>query len=454
MTRPTLFCAALAAGLLGMPMVPASAAPPREGRYVVVLEQGVSATRLAKDHSRRFDADTQHVYGSALAGYSAKIPTARLNKLRLAAGVARVVADRRVRSAGRSGSQALPTGINRIDADLSGAGDGSGTLNSPAVAVLDTGSGPHPELNIAGGKACVGRDHADGNGHGTHAAGTIAAKDDAAGVVGVAPGAPIYSVRVLDSSGGGDLSDLLCGVDWLVANATTLGIKVASMSLVTPGSDDGNCGNTNGDPLHQAICAATARGVTVIASAGNDATDFAASVPAAYDEVLTVSAISDTNGTAGGGGVMPKGCSADVDDSAADFSNFAAPGTSDTLHTLAAPGKCINSTWRGGGYRLSSGTSMAAPHAAGAAALCIATGGCAGLSPFQVIAKLRSDAAARPASYGFVEDPFRVSGGSRYYGHLLYAGGYGPTTSGPNTGPGGGSGTGGTPPKPGRGKKK
>src|SRR3990172_849061 len=109
----------------------------------------------------------------------------------------------------------------------------------------------------AGGKACLGNTYDDGNGHGTHAAGTIAARDDSAGVVGVAPGAPIWSVRVLDSSGGGSTSSLL------------------------------------------AICGSVARGVTIVAAAGNDARDFAGELPAAYDEVLTVTAVSDTNGRPG-----------------------------------------------------------------------------------------------------------------------------------------------------------
>ena len=119
----------------------------------------------------------------------------------------------------------------------------SNSWSDIAVAVIDTGSGPHADLNIAGGKNCsVGKSFADGNGHGTHVAGTIGAINNGAGVVGVAPGIPIYSVRVLNNQGSGSWSSVICGIDWVTANAANLNIKVANMSLGGGGSDDGNCG--------------------------------------------------------------------------------------------------------------------------------------------------------------------------------------------------------------------
>jgi subtilisin len=103
-------------------------------------------------------------------------------------------------------------------------------------------------------------------------------------------------------------------------------------------------------------------------------------------------------------------------------------GSEDEPHTIAGPGVCIRSTWKNGGYRRISGTSMATPHVTGMAALCIAAGGCAGLTPAQIVQRLRTDAAARPTSYGFVGDPSRPiagpAGTTRYYGYLAYAGGY------------------------------
>ncbi|MDP1819908.1 MAG: S8 family serine peptidase [Acidimicrobiales bacterium] len=373
---------------------------------------------MADEHRARYGTDVSFVYGSALKGYAATIPDANL---------ARVRADRRVQFVGVDGevaasAQSIPTGVDRIQADTSSqlAGNGSGAVSGVAVAVIDTGSGPHADLNVVGGKNCsTGRSYNDGNGHGTHVAGTIGAKDDSAGVVGVAPGVPIYSVRVLNNAGSGSWSSVACGIDWVTANASRLGIKVASMSLGGAGADDGNCGNTNNDALHKAICGSVAAGVTYVVAAGNDNADLKGFTPAAYDQVLTVTAEADFNGQPGGGAAAT--CRADVDETAADFSNYATL-TADQGHTIAAPGVCILSTWKGGGYNTISGTSMATPHVSGVAALCIVRGACTG-SPSSVISKLRADAAAQPGSYGFTGDPNSASGG-RYYGFLTYAGGY------------------------------
>jgi subtilisin family serine protease len=252
-------------------------------------------------------------------------------------------------------------------------------------------------------------------------AGTVAAKDDGNGVVGVAPGAPLYAVRVLNNAGSGSWSSVICGVDWVTRNAASMGIKVANMSLGGSGSDstlDANCNGGN-DALHKAICNSVKAGVTYVVAAGNSNTDFNGFVPAAYDEVLTVAAMADFNGQPGG--FAAPTCRSDVDDTAADFSNFAVLA-GDQVHTIAAPGVCILSTWKGGGYNTISGTSMASPHVAGVAALCIA-GPCAGMTPAGVRSRLMSDAAEQSASYGFTDDP-NSPNGSRYYGYLVYTGGY------------------------------
>ncbi len=325
---------------------------------------------------QRYGAEVSHVYRAALQGYAARVPAARLDALRSDPRVAYVSADRVV----SIDAQTVPTGINRIDGELSSAvsGDGSGSVGAPAVAVIDTGSGPHPDLNIVGGKNCsTGKSYNDGNGHGTHVAGTIGARDNGDGVVGVAPGVPIYSVRVLNNAGSGSWSSIVCGIDWVTANKTALGIGVANMSLGGSGSDS-SC--TSGDALHQAICRSTAAGVTYAVAAGNESDDARNHVPAAYDEVITVSALADFNGLPGGGAAAT--CRSDVDDTFADFSNFG----SDV--DLIAPGVCINSTWKGGGYKTISGTSMASPHVAGAAALYLSTH--VGASPAAVKSALQS----------------------------------------------------------------
>jgi subtilisin family serine protease len=209
----------------------------------------------------------------------------------------------------------------------------------------------------------------------------------------------------------------MCGLNWVAANAGADNIKVVNMSLGGPGSDDGRCGTTDDDPFHTAVCRVTAAGVTVVAAAGNDGGNLANSSPAAYDEVLAVTAMADFDGKPGGLASQPSCSIKAQDDTAADFSDYATPGSADAQHTIAAPGVCITSTWDDGGINTISGTSMASPHVAGLVARCIDAGPCAGLSPAQIIAKLRADAAARPAAEGFVGDTHRPIDG-KYYGNL------------------------------------
>jgi subtilisin family serine protease len=235
-------------------------------------------------------------------------------------------------------------------------------------------------------------------------------------------------MKVLTDSGIGFTSWIICGIDRVTAMNN---IEVANMSLAGSGGDS-TC-NSFFDSYHRAICNSTNAGVTYAVAAGNSNTDLKNSRPATYDQVLAVTAVSDFNGVAGGGAVAT--CRADVDDTSADFSNFTTVGHTDANHTIAAPGVCIESTWKGSTYNTISGTSMASPHAAGTAALCIAkrdvdgdgifetNGPCTGMTPSQVISKLRSDAEGQPASYGFTDDP-NTPNGSRYYGYLEYAGGY------------------------------
>lgn len=273
--------------------------------------------------------------------------------------------------------QIVPTGVERVGrTSLDGARINGGNQRADIdIAVVDTGVDEHPDLNVVGGVDCTGSriDWRDGNGHGTHVAGTAAAMDNDFGVVGVAPGARIWSVKVLNKRGWGKASDLLCGIDW-IARQRDGGrplIEVVNMSLqfrgVTRKADDGNCGLTNNDPVHQAICASTADGTVYVVAAGNSRRNAARYRPAAYDEVITVSALADFDGKPGGRGVRsdvcPKGYSGDRDDVMASFSNFG-PDVD-----VMAPGKCIWSTFKKGGYHAMSGTSMATPHVSGTVAL-------------------------------------------------------------------------------------
>jgi subtilisin family serine protease len=334
------------------------------GQYIVVLKDGVAASAVA-GHARAHGIAPAYVYRHALRGYSAWLSGSAAARLAADAQVATVERDRPVSVA----AQTTPTGIDRVDAELSPTAriDGADVRVDVDVAVLDTGVDlDHPDLNVntAGAKNCsTGRTADDGNGHGSHVSGTIGALDNSIGVVGVAPGARIWPVRVLNKSGSGTTSTVVCGIDYVTANADK--IEVANMSLSGPGSDDGDCGNRNGDVEHQAICAAVAAGVTFAVAAGNLHVDAASRIPAAYDEVITVSALADFDGKPGGG-ASPT-CRSDVDDTFADFSDFGADVD------LIAPGVCILSTWKGGSYNTISGTSMATPHVAGGAALYTAT---------------------------------------------------------------------------------
>mgnify|MGYP002336239448 CR=1 FL=1 len=365
-TRPGFrLIAATALGLTALTAfaAPASAEVPAAtpgsipGAWIVTLDEGESPDRVSNEHARQHGAEVSHVYRHALNGYAARMSEQ---------GAARVASDPRVASVERdkviTAAQTTPTGIDRVDGELStsNSGNGDGDVDVD-VAVIDTGIDlKHTDLNVVGGTNCsTGTSYADGNGHGTHVAGTIGAKDDAEGVVGVAPGARLHAVRVLDDAGSGAWSSIICGVDWVTGNAST--IEVANMSLGGSGRD----GSCTADALHNAICKSVAAGVTYVVAAGNSKVDAKNFVPAAYDQVITVSALADFNGLPGGGAAAT--CRADRDDTFADFSNYGADVD------LIAPGVCIESTWLGGGYNTISGTSMASPHVAGAAALYKAT---------------------------------------------------------------------------------
>jgi subtilisin len=431
--------------LLGAALVAAgpgaSAAPSASGNYIVVFKDSVADPAvLAASQTSKLGATLRYMYKVALNGYAATIPTSRLADLTSDPSVAYVAADVPVAAA----EQILTPNLDRVDGELSStvSGDGTGSVNLN-VAVLDTGIDPtQPDLNVVGGYNCSnGKSYADANpAHGTGVAGVIAAKDDGFGVVGVAPGARLWAVRVLNDNGHGSTSTVLCGIDWVTATRTdsdpSNDIAVANMSIGGKGSDDGNCGLTKKDPLHQAICRSVAAGVTYAVAAGNEGTDIAEDFPAAYDEVLVATAMTDTDGQPGGAGpdqiffgaLCPSSTGLVQDDSAAYFSNFATT-SADQAHTVAAPGVCIitdNLTTRHGGLALWSGTSFASPHVAGVAALCIASGPCAGLTPAQIMEKLVSDAStyntANPG-YGFAGDPLRPQTG-KYYGYLVRAGLY------------------------------
>ncbi len=294
------------------------------------------------------------------------------------------------------------------------------------IAIIDTGiqgidlgngiiTGTHPDLNVVGGyntTSLVTSAWNDGHGHGTHVAGIAAARGHwteegvEAGVVGVAPGARLWAVKVLNDRGVGKTSDIIEGIDWVTSTRMDDNpdndIHVANMSL-------GGTGVSTA--YREAIQNSVAQGIVYVVAAGNSYRDIIGSdfefgtsddtIPAVYPEVATISAMADSDGMPGGLEDVPTSPGY-ADDTFADFSNFS---NSDGLNKswyfennvvsspglgidLMMPGVDILSTYKNSGYATMSGTSMAAPHAAGLAALYIA----------------RHDTAATDAS-GVYKDP-------------------------------------------------
>lgn len=234
-------------------------------------------------------------------------------------------------------AETIPAGVAQIKAPSAwDCSRGKGIR----VAVLDTGiDGAHPDLaaNYKGGVSFVpGQTPADGNSHGTHCAGTIAAAINGNGVVGVAPAASLYAVKVLANNGQGNWSWLIAGINWCIANK----MHILSMSL----------GGGGAPAALEAMCnTAFNNGLLLIAAAGNNGAPVppktsSVDFPGKYKNVVAVSAIDNANMIAG----------------------FSSRGPE---VELCAPGVNVLSTIPGGGYGTKNGTSMACPHVAGAAAV-------------------------------------------------------------------------------------
>ncbi len=231
-------------------------------------------------------------------------------------------------------AETIPAGVNQIKAPLAWDGSRGKVIK---VAVLDSGvAGTHPDLapNYKGGVSFVSTEGTaeDFNSHGTHCAGTIAAAINGSGVVGVAPAAYLYGVKVLDRGGSGAWSQLIAGIDWCIQK----GMKVLSMSL----------GGSAAPSALETMCnTAWSKGLLLVAAAGNSGPGMGTvNFPAKYGSVIAVSAVDSANAIA----------------------NFSSRGPE---VELCAPGVNVLSTVPGGGFGTKSGTSMACPHVSGVAAL-------------------------------------------------------------------------------------
>lgn len=354
-TKTLLAIGVAACGMGAVLAAPANAqsenANPRAGEkiagsYICVFNDSDIARANVPGEARRLananGGTVKNVYTRALKGFATNMSAQAVDRMaRMSPNIAYCEQDQVVsidQGRGRPGggggddggsqpAQSTPWGIARVN------GGGSGTFKT--AWVIDSGIDlDHPDLNVDTARSASflrkgGPD--DQNGHGTHVAGTIGARDNAIGVIGVAPGASVVAVRVLDRRGSGSTSGVIAGVDYVAANGSAG--DVANMSL----------GGGTSSALDTAVLNASNTGVRFVLAAGNEAQNANNSSPARTNgpNVYTISAFADG-------------------DTFASFSNFGNPPVD-----YAEPGVAINSTWLEGGYRSISGTSMAAPHFAG-----------------------------------------------------------------------------------------
>jgi subtilisin family serine protease len=338
MRRSLLLVLLLAALVAVLPISAQSAGAPAAARYIVVLKNAVDSGAVASLHSAEYGARVDNVWSVALHGYSAVIPNDRVAAVRADQNVSYVVPD----GVATATAQVLPWGVDKIDADLSStlAGNGSGAITNVDAYVIDTGiDTSHPDLNVVEFRSFIGGPKTDCNGHGSHVAGTIGAKDDSNGVVGVAPGIRLHAIKVLNCSGSGSWSSVINGINYVAS--TTTRPAVANMSL----------GGAQNSAVDDAVKGAVSHGVFFAVAAGNDGGNACLHSPAAA-------------GTAGGVATI---AATDSSDREASWSNYG------SCVDLWAPGVSIYSTYKNGGYATLSGTSMATPHVAGGAALYLST---------------------------------------------------------------------------------
>ncbi len=359
--------------------------------HIVVFKGDVDVDATAMELKRGYGMDEGMRYRHALKAIAGRIPPGQLERLRRNPHVAFIEPVQLM----HLHAQTLPTGIDRINVEL----DPVANINNiddrvdADIAIIDTGIDiDHPDLNVYRYVYCYQKNAVSGtcaendiraddtNGHGTHVAGSAAALDNNSGVVGVAPGARLWGIRVMRDDGNITTLEVIAAIDYVAAHASE--IEVTNMSLGFNGISTA---------LNNALDNVVNAGVTFVVSAGNDGVDVAGTSPGSNGSVITVSALADFDGKPGGlynQTFTYSNCSENQDDSLACFSNYGS-GVD-----IMAPGTKILSTYKGGGTATLHGTSMASPHVAGAATLYLSQH--PGASPATVKAALLASADPAP----------------------------------------------------------
>jgi len=331
-------------------------------QYIIYLqdnkEESNSIDPVEFYNSELKDTGTEllYVYYNVVKGLAIKIPNEKvLEQLKNNPLVAYMGNDRKISAFIDTPieNQIIPANVDRVE-DGESVNNINPNFVDADIAILDTGIDlDHADLNVFHERSFIpGTINADDDhGHGTHLAGVAAAKDNSFGIVGIAPGARLWAIKVLESSGMGEISTLIKGLDYINQHQNQVDVAVLSLG----------CECESG-ALDIAINNSIKAGITIVVAAGNEGKDAGTFTPANNPEVITVSAIADTDGKCGGNGPpTPYG----ADDMLASFSNYG------NVVDISAPGVDIYSTFKSNSYTKLTGTSMAAPHVAGAAALYI-----------------------------------------------------------------------------------
>jgi aqualysin 1 len=343
--------------VLAQPQTPTQNIP---DRYIVVFKDGVQRpAAAANEHARANGLQLRFVYTSAIKGYAAVIPNDRaLQRVENDPRVDYVEQDQVVRAE----EQVLPWGMNRIDADLSStkSGDGSGEISNVNTYIIDSGvDASHSDLNVVNRVNFKGDGkNYDCNGHGTHVAGTVAAKDNSQDVVAVVPGSPITAVKVLGCDNTGATSGVIAGINWVTSQVIGPDGIAGTADDKKPAIANMSLGGGTSQAEDEAVRTSAKSGVFYSIAAMNNGANACNYSPARAGRTK-----NDADGAWNKDNGIMTVAATNSSNEEASWSNYG------PCVDIWAPGVNVKSTKLGGGTTLMSGTSMAAPHVGGGGAL-------------------------------------------------------------------------------------